>query len=136
VIEIWIAGDRFFACAETFSRRVFRFILNATLVQLNEHRINSREWNLLTFLIDESEPNDPFSDSPSKKIKLDELKELPYIRGAYRTVTDRTFFRELSRLNEMGFIKFMQEAGEWIIQLNFEAIGNTEPPHLIEVESL
>lgn len=85
--------------------------------------VNSREWNLLTFLIDETEPNDPFSDNPSKQIKLGELKELPYIRSAYRHVTDRTFFRELSRLNEMGFIRFMPQHGEWVIELNFEAIG-------------
>ncbi len=85
--------------------------------------INHREWNLLSFLIDETEPIDPFSASPSKKIKLVELKELLYIRQAYRKVTDRTFFRELIRLNEMEFINFRQETGEWIIELNFAAIG-------------
>ncbi|MBD0370771.1 MAG: Fic family protein [Pyrinomonadaceae bacterium] len=87
--------------------------------------INQREYNLLDFLIVETEPNDPFSDSPSKRIKLSELREVPYIQAVYRNVTPRTFFRELTRLRQMGFIYFTQveESREWIIELDFGAIG-------------
>ena len=87
--------------------------------------INQREYNLLDFLIVETEPNDPFSDSPSRRIKLSELREVPYIQAVYRNVTPRTFFRELTRLRQMGFINFTQveESREWIIELDFGAIG-------------
>lgn len=87
--------------------------------------INRREYNLLDFLITETEPTDPFSEHPSRRISYAELKESPYIRAAYRSVTPRTFLRELLRLGELGFITFAIDttSKEPIIELDFGAIG-------------
>lgn len=87
--------------------------------------LNEREYSLLNFLITDTEPTDPFSDSPSRQITLSELMESPYVKGAYRNVTRRTFLRELLRLGDTGFIKFTQvEASkEWIVELDFSVIG-------------
>lgn len=85
--------------------------------------VNQREYSLLDFLITETEPIDPFSDDPSRRIKLSELRGFPYIQAAYRNVTPRTFFRELMRLRDMGFINFTQEGKDWITELDFAAIG-------------
>ena len=36
----------------------------------------------------------------------------------------RTFYRELERVGQMGFITFRREENkEWIIELDFDAIG-------------
>jgi Fic family protein len=87
--------------------------------------LNQREYNLLEFLLVETEPIDPFSPSPSRKIKFSELSAAPYVKGAYRTVTPRTFYREISRLGQLGFISFdrVETEKDWIVELNFEAIG-------------
>ena len=49
----------------------------------------------------------------------------PYVRSAYRSVTPRTFRRELIRLADLGLIlfSFPDEADEPIIELDFTAIG-------------
>jgi Fic family protein len=87
--------------------------------------LNAREYSLLQFLITDTEPTDPFSDAPSRRITLSELNESPYVKGAYRNVTKRTFTRELFRLAEMGFIKFKQDetSKEWVVELDFSVIG-------------
>ena len=87
--------------------------------------LNGREYNLLDFLLIETEPTDPFAENPSKQIKLNDLKESKYIQGAYRNVTPRTFFRELARVGDLGFIKFTrdEEIKDWIIELDFGAIA-------------
>jgi fido (protein-threonine AMPylation protein) len=87
--------------------------------------LNQREYNLLHFLLTATEPTDPFSDIPSRKIKLSELRESPYVVGAYKGVTQRTFVRELMRLNQIGFIRFTGDTAskEMIVELNFEVIG-------------
>ena len=87
--------------------------------------LNAREYNLLMFLLTETEPIDPFSDSPSRKIKFSELQEAKYVQASYKDVTPRTFYRELSRLAGLGFIKFAkeEESKEWIVELDFEAIA-------------
>lgn len=86
--------------------------------------LNLREYNLLMFLLTETEPTDPFSDSPSRKIKFSELQEAKYVQASYKDVTPRTFYRELTRLAGLGFIKFAkeEESKEWIVELDFEAI--------------
>ena len=86
--------------------------------------LNQREYNLLHFLLTETEPSDPFSDSPSKRIQLSYLRGVDYVRGAYTDVTDRTFVRELLRLGELGFIKVTrdEQLSDWIIELDFKAI--------------
>jgi len=87
--------------------------------------LNQREYNLLHFLITESEPSDPFSDSPSRKITLTELGKSKFIKAAYANFTPRTFARELERLKELGFITLNrdQEAGGMVLELDFEAIS-------------
>ena len=87
--------------------------------------LNDREYRLLTFLLSETEPEDPFSEKPSKQISFADLIASPYVRSAYRSVTPRTFRRELIRLADLGFIFFSspQTADQPIIELNFEAIG-------------
>ncbi len=89
--------------------------------------LNQREYNLLDFLLTETEPTDPFSDSSSRRLKFSELREAQYVKGAYKNVTIRTFYRELTRLGALGFISFTRDetatAKDWILELDFEAIG-------------
>jgi Fic family protein len=89
--------------------------------------LNQREYNLLDFLLTETEPTDPFSDSPSRRLKFSELREAQYVKGAYKNVTTRTFHRELNRLGDLGFISItrdeMATVKNWILELDFEAIG-------------
>lgn len=95
-------------------------------VSPRRYLLNDREYNLLDFLISETEPADPFSERPSRTIRLEELIEFAYIRGAYKNVSPRTFWRELIRLTEFGFIKVETSPGKShdpTIQLDFDAIG-------------
>ena len=92
-----------------------RVVYRTTLVRAFGQRagkrrrvINQREYGLLHFLLEETEPVDPFADEPSKKIRFDDLLRAPYISTVYKNVTRRTFYRELLRLAEMGFIKFAE----------------------------
>jgi hypothetical protein len=87
--------------------------------------LNQREWNLLDFLLTETEPADPFSDNPSKKLAFTKLNEASYIRTAYGKVTARTFYRELGRLAELGFLTLTRDdiLNDWILELDFNAIG-------------
>ena len=87
--------------------------------------LNQREYNLLIFLITATEPMDPFSPEPSRKIKFSELREDKYVIASYKDVTPRTFYRELIRLGQMGFISFTKEeaAKDWILELDYRAIG-------------
>jgi Fic family protein len=87
--------------------------------------VNEREDHLLNFLLTETEPTDPFSENPSRQLKFSELQKAPYVKGAYKDVTPRTFYRELNRLGHLGFITIKRDesAKDWILELNFEAIG-------------
>ncbi len=87
--------------------------------------LNQREYNLLNFLLLETEPSDPFSDTPSRRIELSELQEDRYVQSAYQNVTWRTFQRELIRLGELGFIRFIRDGAvqDWVVELDFEAIS-------------
>jgi Fic family protein len=87
--------------------------------------LNAREYNLLNFLLAATEPSDPFSGTPSRRITYSELREAPYVKGAYRDVTLRTFYRELMRLHNAGFIKFTLDSDgkELIVELDFSAIA-------------
>ncbi len=87
--------------------------------------LNQREYNLLDFLLSETEPLDPFSDTPSRRVELSELLEARYVQSAYQNVTRRTFQRELIRLGELGFIRFTRDeaAQDWIVELDFGAIA-------------
>ncbi len=111
------------------NRIVYRnTLVRAFNLRTGERRrvLNDREYRLLDFLIAETEPIDPFSPSPSRKIKLSELIESKYVQAAYRDFTPRTFFRELTRLSEMGFVSLGKSDGEKpqpTLELSFEAIG-------------
>ena len=87
--------------------------------------LNQREYNLLNFLLSETESSDPFSDTPSRRIELSELQEDRYVQSAYQNVTWRTFQRELIRLGELGFIRFIRDGAvqDWVVELDFEAIS-------------
>lgn len=87
--------------------------------------LNQREYNLLNFLLIETEPSDPFSDTPSRRIELSELQKDNYVQSAYKNVTWRTFQRELMRLGELGFIQFIRDDAvqDWVVELDFEAIS-------------
>lgn len=112
--------------------RLNRLVYRDTMVKAYNRRagkrrrvLNHREHNLLSFLLDETEPDDPFAERPSKQISLADLMASPYVRSAYRSVTPRTFRRELIRLADLGFIFFNSpdEAEQPIIELDFSAIG-------------
>ena len=107
-----------------------RVIYRTTLVRALNQRaskrrrvINQREYGLLHFLLEETEPVDPFADEPSKKIKFDDLLRAPYISTVYKNVTRRTFFRELLRLADMGFVKPVGRGDDLTIEIDFTAIG-------------
>ena len=86
--------------------------------------LNEREHHLLLYLLDETEPVDPFSENPSREISLGKLLFSKYVMGAYRSVTQRTFTRELVRLHSLGFISIDDDAsGEMQVSVDFEAIG-------------
>ena len=112
--------------------RINRLIYRTMLVQARDKRVgtrrrllNQREYNLLNFLLIETEPSDPFSDTPSRRIELSELQEDRYVQSAYQNVTWRTFQRELIRLGELGFIRFIRDGAvqDWVVELDFEAIS-------------
>ena len=109
-----------------------RLVYRDTMVRALEQRagkrrrvLNAREYQLLDFLLKETEPVDPFSDAPSRKIGLLELLQAPYVRVVYSEVTPRTLRRELVRLAEMGFIRFSAgaEPEASTIEIDFAAIG-------------
>ena len=110
------------------NRLVYRQML---MLSYNKRRgirrrlLNAREYSLLNFLLNETEPIDPFSDSPSRKIKFSELQQVTYIQASYKGVTQRTFYRELSRLAGLGFIKLTRDepSKELIVELDLEAIS-------------
>ena len=109
------------------NRIIYRDMLaQAHNKKISERRrlINDREYNLLDFLITETEPTDPFSEQPSRIISHTELFRSPYIREAYRDVTTRTLIRELLRLEKFGFIKVTETPPHNLnIELDFDAIG-------------
>lgn len=109
------------------NRLVYRDTITNALgqrVSKRRHLLNAREYQLLRFLLEETEPQDPFSEVPSERIRLDDLVNSPYVRSAYRSVTNRTFRRELTRLAELGFIVFdpVPDSGEYTVEIDFGVI--------------
>ncbi|MDE0044846.1 MAG: Fic family protein [bacterium] len=111
------------------NRVIYRAMLGRAFnTRLGERRrvLNQREYNLLDYLIAETEPVDPFSEHPSRMVGLSELLASPYIREAYKGVTRRTFQRELMRLADMNFIRIVtisDDSREPLVELDFDAIG-------------
>jgi Fic family protein len=69
--------------------------------------LNEREAELLHAILDASEPSDPFSNEAAKEASLDDLS--PVLHSLYRNKTSRTITRELSRLEELGFISIQSD---------------------------
>ena len=110
------------------NRLTYRTIIGHALnkrISARRQVLNQREFSLLDFLLSETEPVDPFSDTLSRRISLSELLEASYVQSAYRNVTRRTFHRELMRLGELGFIKFTRDESvqDWVVELDFGAIS-------------
>ena len=110
------------------NRLVYRRLMVRALnrrVGARRRLLNQREYNLLDFLSRETVPSDPFSDLPSRTIRFSELLDADYVRAAYRTVTRRTFQRELTRLGELGFIQIAssESVRDWVVALDFDAIS-------------
>ena len=109
------------------NRLVYRDTLTRGLamrVSKRRHLLNVREYSLLSFLLEETEPTDPFSEKPSTQIRLNDLVHSPYVRGAFRDVTSRTFIREIRRLAELGFISLEDDpdSGHQFVGIDFNAI--------------
>ncbi len=85
--------------------------------------LNEREKGLLEFLMRATEPADPFSEVPSRRVELSSLLSDPYVRTVYRDVTARTFHRELVRLFELGFVRLTGDPGTLTVEPDFGAIG-------------
>lgn len=108
------------------NRVIYRATLTRALNQRAGKRrrvLNQREYGLLDFLLHETEPIDPFTEAPSRKIDYSEFRSAPYVKSVYRDVTTRTFYRELTRLAEMGFIRFSFRERDPTIEIDFSAIG-------------
>ena len=110
------------------NRIVYRSTMQkATNQKVGKRRrvLNDREYDLLDFLLRETEPEDPFAEKPSIQIPFPELLESPYVRAAYRNVTRRTFWRGLERLWDMGFIVLRRPGGSdgTTVEIDFDAIG-------------
>ncbi len=108
------------------NRLVYRYtITQALAMRVSKRRrlLNIREFSLLGFLLEETEPADPFSESPSARLRLSDVVNSPYVRGAYRDVTTRTFIREIRRLAELGFITLQKDpdSGRRFVGIDFNA---------------
>ncbi len=67
------------------NRIVYRqMLVNAFNSRVGDRRrvINQREYNLLEFLLDATEPTDPFSANPSRRVLFSELRESKYIASS------------------------------------------------------
>lgn len=109
------------------NRLVYREKMRQALnVRVSPRRrlLSEREYHLLSYLLEATDPVDPFSPDPSTRIGLSELIGSPYVRGAYRNVTHRTFMREIGRLAGRGFILLGTdpESGHPTVALDFGVI--------------
>ncbi len=110
------------------NRLVYRDMMSRAIgVRVGKRRrlLNQREYALLDFLLEETEPRDPFAAEPSRQLPLTELTRSSFVRHVYRDVKRRTFVRELTRLAKNGFIHFEPEpslAHDLVVQIDFGAI--------------
>ena len=110
------------------NRVVYRdMAMKALTTKVGKRRrlLNEREFGLLHFLLEETEPEDPFADEPSRRVPLAELLESPFVRQVYLRVTRRTFVRELHRLADHGFIRFERDPSTegLVVEIDFDAVG-------------
>ena len=108
------------------NRLMYKDTLLGALVRREGQRrrvISQREYSLLSFLLEETEPAAPFSDEPSRSVTFEDLLNSAYIRALYQRVKPRAFRRELLRLFEKNFISLEQRNGTLEVTLDFSAIG-------------
>ena len=109
------------------NRVMYRQMLTASRnkkVSARRRLLNDREVQLLHFLLDETEPEDPFSEKPSRRVSLDDAFDTAFMQVVYGNVTERTVMREFLRLTELGFIKFdAEKQGEFWVEIDFDAIA-------------
>ena len=84
--------------------------------------LNEREHSLLTFLLDRTEPTDPFAEDSSRRFPLDDLIAEPLVSALYRKGGVRALLRELSRLAERGFIP-IEPRHDGFVELDFQVIS-------------
>lgn len=111
-----------------FNRTLYRQMMDACRHSRSSARrrtLRDREHGLLTFLLAETEPQDPFSEMASRPLTLSELAATPYVRETYRRVSQRTFIRELTRLAAAGFIRLTPGGrdADPVIEPDFGAIA-------------
>ena len=111
-----------------FNRLVYLDMMTRALeIRTGKRRrlLNRREFDLLRFLLEETDPGDPLLVEASQLIHLAKLTASPFVRAVYGRVTHRTFIRELKRLADNGFIDFGYdpEADDYAVAVDFEAIG-------------
>lgn len=86
--------------------------------------LNEREAKVLHRLLDLSRPTDPFADVPAREVTLH--RDFGNILWSiYTDRTERTMLREITRLRELGFIKFERtvDTSDWRLLIDFEAIA-------------
>jgi len=82
--------------------------------------LNEREAKVLHCILDVTTPSDPFSDAGATEATLDGI--FPMLKLFYRGKSTRTIARELTRLEELGFIESETE-GVGRIVVRFDAIA-------------
>lgn len=85
--------------------------------------LNAREYGLLDFLLERTEPVDPFADEAERRFPLLDLVADPFVRSLYVQVTIRTFRREVIRLAEKGFLRLQKADDDWFVEIDFDAIA-------------
>lgn len=109
------------------NRVMYRQMLAASRnkkVSARRRLLNDREVQLLQYLLDETEPEDPFAENPSRRVSIEDVLNSAFMTAAYRNVTDRTIIREFFRLDDLGFVKLdVLKRGDYWIEIDFDAIG-------------
>jgi len=109
------------------NRVVYRTTLVCALGQRAGKRrrvINQREYRLLEFLLQETEPTDPFAEEPSRKVGFCALIQAPYVTGVYRTVTRDT----LGAPDAAGRLQLPDDARVKVVDARSEQVLHVPPP--------
>jgi Fic family protein len=92
-------------------------------IKARRRLLNGRETKVLHALLDATQPADPFSDDVVQEVSLKELG--PVLSALYQDRTERTIFRELTRLEQLGFIRYQRNPRTHDLRLavDFKAIS-------------
>lgn len=124
-------------------RRMERLLYSELIRKGSERRVgkrrrllNSREGNLLRYLLDLTPPPSPFSNETEPSVLFSNLVGSAFFRANYGSVTRRTVLRELRRLSDLGYIRYMLVPGtgdDLLVELSFDAITKPElSPYRLE----